>query len=156
MKWKPHPTGRLKPCNTQACDVVDHYRHVHLVSINVSQKTHSSTRSWFTAIVYSRRYAGLPASYGRNLTSSVVRCEGCGLWLCVGQKWERPVYLFSCLTSGWPSSVMHALDTYHGFHSISHHHHVLCLMHMHLISDAMYQEGSMPLMKNRHLIARCI
>ena len=38
---------------------------------------------------------------------------------------------------------------------ISRRHRVLYLMHMRLINDAVYQEGSMRLINNMHLIARC-
>ena len=38
------------------------------------------------------------------------------------------------------------------FHSVSHRHHVLYLMHMHLIKDALYQEGSVLLINNTCLI----
>ena len=60
--------------------------------------------------MFSRRYVGLQVLHVRSFTSSFVSCKGCGLWPYVSQKWERPVKLFSCLSSGW-LSVLCALDT---------------------------------------------
>ena len=48
------------------------------------------------------------------------------------------------------SSVLRA--RYHGFHSIFGHHCVLYLMHMHLINDTVYQEGSMRLAIKHRLL----
>ena len=56
------------------------------------------------------------------------------------------------LASIWLSSASTAYSWCHGFHS--HRQHVLYLMHLHLINDAVYQEGSRCLINIMLLIAR--
>ena len=62
--------------------------------------------------------------------------------------------LLLCLTSEWPLSVQHAVDTM-DFTWCRATHRALYLMHIHLINDAVYQEGSMRLINIMRLIVRC-
>ena len=82
--------------------------------------------------------------------SLVVSHKGCGLWLCVRQKLENLCsssffdfrMTVKCTTCSW----------YNSFHSTSHRYRVLYLMHMCLINDAVYEERSMHLINNMHLM----
>ena len=69
------------------------------------------------------------------------------------QKQEKPVYN-SSLSSGWLSSVLCAFGIVVFTRSLTNDC-ILYLMHVHLINDAVYQEGSMCLINNMRLIARC-
>ena len=97
---------------------------------------------------------GLCVSYGRSFTrpsSPVINCKGynfvlarSGKNLCNSSLFDFRITI-KCTACSW----------YHGSHSISRCYHVLYLMHMCLINDTMYQEGSMHLINNMRLIARC-
>ena len=126
--------------------------------LTLNQKAPSSSkRLWLTDIACSRRYAGLYVLYRRNFITgprprTPVVSHG---MFYARQKQEKPVYNSkTSLSSGWLSSVLCAFGIMVFTRSLTNDC-ILYLMHMHLINDAVYQKGSMCLINNMRLIARC-
>ena len=88
---------------------------------------------------------------------TVVSHEGCVLWLCVSQKGKNSSSFFDFrMTIKCAVCSCHFLMPWPVFtRSLAVVVYRLYLMHMRLINDAVYHEGSRRLINNMRLIARC-